>query len=199
MGLLSQLRALKKRVNEARLLILGLDNAGKTCILKQLAQEEINKIMPTQCFNIKSLQQDGFKLNVWDIGGQREIREYWSNYTQNTDGLIFVVDSSDTERLKESKEALNDLLASEELKDVALLIFANKQDIATACDVEEIIEELNLADINDRKWQAQACSALNGEGLSDGIEWMIEQMSGKKAGADSSAGAAAGQSAAAGQ
>ena len=93
MGLLSHLRALKKRGNEARILILGLDNAGKTTILKKLSQEEVTTVMPTQGFNIKSLQQDGFKLNVWDIGGQREIRTYWANYTANTDCLIFVVDS----------------------------------------------------------------------------------------------------------
>ena len=151
MGLLSQLRNLKKNSSkEARILILGLDNAGKTCILKALAQEEIDKVMPTQGFNIKTLSQDGFNLNVWDIGGQRQIREYWTNYTNNTDGLIYVVDSSDTERLQESKGALTDLLKEDNLKDVPMLIFGNKQDIATACDIEEIMEELELEGVTDR-------------------------------------------------
>ena len=70
MGLLTLLRKLKKSDQEARLLVLGLDNSGKTTILKKLSDEDITQIMPTQGFNIKSLMHDGFKLNVWDIGGE---------------------------------------------------------------------------------------------------------------------------------
>ena len=77
MGLLKLLRSLKKNDKEARILVLGLDNAGKTTILKALSEEDISTIMPTQGFNIKALNQDGFKLNVWDIGGQKAIRPYW--------------------------------------------------------------------------------------------------------------------------
>ena len=88
MGLLSMLRSLKKSNKELRLLLLGLDNAGKTSCLKKLSDEEISHIMPTQGFNIKSLQQEGFKLNVWDIGGQKAIRPYWKNYYDNTDALV---------------------------------------------------------------------------------------------------------------
>lgn len=51
--------------------------------------------MPTQGFNIKSVVKDGFKLNVWDVGGQREIRPYWRNYFDNTDALVYVIDSAD--------------------------------------------------------------------------------------------------------
>jgi ADP-ribosylation factor-like protein 3 len=79
--------------------VLGLDNAGKTTILKKLSEEEISQIKPTQGFNIKSLSQDGFKLNMWDIGGQKAIRPYWKNYFDRTNGIVFVVDSSDEERL----------------------------------------------------------------------------------------------------
>ena len=70
MGLLTLLRRLKRNDREARILVLGLDNAGKTTILKKLSDEDISHIMPTQGFNIKSLLHDGFKLNVWDIGGE---------------------------------------------------------------------------------------------------------------------------------
>ena len=81
MGLLSILRKLKSSPDrELRILLLGLDNAGKTTLLKQLASEDISHITPTQGFNIKSVQSEGFKLNVWDIGGQRKIRPYWRNY-----------------------------------------------------------------------------------------------------------------------
>lgn len=73
---------------EVRILLLGLDNAGKTTLLKQLASEDISHITPTQGFNIKSVQSQGFKLNVWDIGGQRKIRPYWRSYFENTDILV---------------------------------------------------------------------------------------------------------------
>ena len=85
--------------------------------------------MPTQGFNIKSLTQDGFKLNVWDIGGQKAIRPYWKNYYENTDGMVFVVDSSDEVRLEERVEELKALLVEEGLKGVPLMVYANKQDL----------------------------------------------------------------------
>ncbi len=101
MGLLSLLRKLKRSDDEARILVLGLDNAGKTTILKKLSKESIDTIMPTQGFNIKSMVSDGFKLNMWDIGGQKSIRPYWRNYFDNTDALVYVVDSADQERFDE--------------------------------------------------------------------------------------------------
>ena len=88
MGLLTLLRKLKRTEKEARILVLGLDNAGKTTILKKMSEEDIDTIMPTQGFNIKSLAHDGFKLNVWDIGGQKAIRPYWKNYYEGTDALV---------------------------------------------------------------------------------------------------------------
>lgn len=90
MGLLSLLRKLKKNDNEARILILGLDNAGKTSCLKKLSDEDITHITPTTGFNIKTVLHQGFKLNVWDIGGQKSIRPYWRNYYDNTDALVWI-------------------------------------------------------------------------------------------------------------
>lgn len=75
---------------------------------------------------------DGFKLNVWDIGGQRAIRPYWQNYFTNTDALIFVIDSTDKRRLEECGLELANLLEQEKLQNVPVLIFANKQDLITA-------------------------------------------------------------------
>jgi ADP-ribosylation factor-like protein 3 len=180
MGLLSMLRTLKKNDKEARILVLGLDNAGKTTILKSLSDEDVSTIMPTQGFNIKALTQDGFKLNVWDIGGQRAIRPYWKNYYENTDGLVYVVDSSDEARLSECKEELASLLAEESLQKVPLLVFANKQDLQFALDCEEILSTMNLLDISDRTWHIQSCSAITKEGLQDGMEWLVKTVSEKK-------------------
>lgn len=88
MGLLDFFRKLRTSEKEARLLVLGLDNSGKTTILKTLSSEDIMNIMPTQGFNVKSLTHTGFKLAVWDVGGQKSIRPYWRNYFTNTDGLV---------------------------------------------------------------------------------------------------------------
>uniref|UniRef100_A0A9L0RMK7 ADP-ribosylation factor-like protein 3 n=2 Tax=Boreoeutheria TaxID=1437010 RepID=A0A9L0RMK7_HORSE len=168
MGLLSILRKLKSAPDqEVRILLLGLDNAGKTTLLKQLASEDISHITPTQGFNIKSVQSQGFKLNVWDIGGQRKIRPYWRNYFENTDILIYVIDSADRKRFEETGQELAELLEEEKLSCVPVLIFANKQDLLTAAPASEIAEGLNLHTIRDRVWQIQSCSALTGEGIQD--------------------------------
>merc|ERR1711976_759721 len=153
--------------------MLGLDNAGKTTVLKKLSDEDITHIMPTQGFNIKSLQHEGFKLNVWDIGGQKTIRPYWSNYFESSDALVYVIDSSDKRRLEESAEELKELLADDKLAGIPLLAFANKQDLMQAKSAEEVSAHLGLGNISDRTWNIQACSAKNGDGLQDGMEWLI--------------------------
>ncbi|KAK2173945.1 hypothetical protein NP493_839g01038 [Ridgeia piscesae] len=166
MGLLALLRKLKSTPDrELRILLLGLDNAGKTTLLKHLASEDISHITPTQGFNIKSVQSSGFKLNVWDIGGQRKIRPYWKNYFENTDVLIYVIDSADRKRFDETAEELSLLLDEEKLTGVPVLIFANKQDLFGAAPASEIAQGLNLHSIRDRKWQIQASSAMSGEGV----------------------------------
>ncbi|XP_055087785.1 ADP-ribosylation factor-like protein 3 [Periophthalmus magnuspinnatus] len=181
MGLLSILRRLKQTPEqEVRLLLLGLDNAGKTTLLKQLAAEDVSHITPTQGFNIKSVQSSGFKLNVWDIGGQRKIRPYWRNYFENTDVLIYVIDSSDGKRLEEARLQLFELLDDDQLAAVPLLIFANKQDLMTAPSAAELAESLRLQSIRDRMWQIQACSALTSEGLQDGMSWVCKNITSLK-------------------
>ena len=117
---------------------------------------------------------------MWDIGGQREIRPYWKNYYEHTDGLIYVVDSADDMRLAESTKELQELLGEEELKKVPLLVYANKQDIEMACSAEDVMTALELNEIKERTWNIQACSAMSGEGLSDGMEWLIKTIGDKK-------------------
>mmetsp|Transcript_84120 Transcript_84120/g.171475 ORF Transcript_84120/g.171475 Transcript_84120/m.171475 type:complete len:187 (-) Transcript_84120:162-722(-) len=181
MGLLKLLQKLKRSDKEARILVLGLDNAGKTTILKKLSDEDLHHIMPTQGFNIKSLQHNGFKLNVWDIGGQKSIRPYWRNYYENTDALIYVIDSADERRLgTEAAEELASLLEEDKLAGVPTLIFANKQDLLNAKSATEIAEALNLDSLRDRAWQIQPCSAKTGDGLQDGMEWVVGKVGAAK-------------------
>ncbi|XP_072791386.1 ADP-ribosylation factor-like protein 3 isoform X1 [Taeniopygia guttata] len=167
-GLLSVIQKLKgspEQEQELRIVLLGLDNAGKTTLLKRLASEEVSTITPTQGFNIKSVQSHGLKLNVWDIGGQRSIRPYWKKYLGSTDLLIYVIDSADQKRFEETGQELAELTEDESLTGVPLLVFANKQDLVTAAPAAEIAEGLSLHTYRDREWQIQACSALSGEGV----------------------------------
>jgi ADP-ribosylation factor-like protein 3 len=183
MGLLSLLRKLRKQPSrELRILILGLDNAGKTTVLRVLAseQDEIKNTTPTQGFNVKSVHSQGFKLNIWDIGGQRTIRPYWKHYFEGTDVLIFVIDSADVMRLDETGEELSELLQDEKLAGVPVLVFANKQDLDLAMPPDEIADRFQLTSITDRRWQIQPCCALRGEGIQEGMDWMAKNVSTSK-------------------
>ena len=110
MGLLKIIKKTKAKEKELRLLILGLDNAGKTTIVKKFLGEDTSEIAPTLGFQIKTINHNGFKLNMWDVGGQTTIRSYWRNYFEQTEGLIWVVDSGDKLRLQDCKNELQGLL-----------------------------------------------------------------------------------------
>ena len=142
--MLSILKKLKQKEKEVRLLMLGLDNAGKTTILKKFNGEDITEIAPTLGFNIKTLDHRGFKLNIWDVGGQKSLRSYWRNYFEATDGLIWVVDSADRRRLEDCRKELQGLLQEERLLGATLLVFANKQDVAGCMTATEISQQLSL-------------------------------------------------------
>ena len=177
MGLLSILKKLKQKEKEVRLLMLGLDNAGKTTILKKFNGEDITEIAPTLGFNIKTLDHRGFKLNIWDVGGQKSLRSYWRNYFEATDGLIWVVDSADRRRLEDCKKELQGLLQEERLLGATLLVFANKQDLPGALSLQEIREVLQLDKIVSHHWQIVECSAVTGLNLLKGVDWLIDDIS----------------------
>ena len=214
MGLLSIIKQVKMQEKEMRILILGLDNAGKTTVVKKIKGEAIDTIEPTLGFNIETLTHDGFTLNVWDVGGQKTIRSYWRNYFEATDGLIWVVDSADALRLDTTRAELAALLAEERLFGASLLVLANKQDIAGAADADAIAAALGLvhstaqpdadalaaADAESdaepaaasssspapstgptqvaakRHWHIQPCSAYTGDGLLEGIDWIVKDI-----------------------
>ena len=177
MGLLKILKKTKEKEREVRLLMLGLDNAGKTTILKKYNGEDITTISPTLGFNIKTLEYKGYKLNVWDVGGQTTIRSYWRNYFEQTDGLVWVVDSADILRLQDCRDELHVLLQQERLAGASLLIFCNKQDLQDAFTIEKIKDILGLDDIKGRHWAVVACSAVSGLGLLQGIDWLVKDIS----------------------
>nr|BAN21065.1 ADP-ribosylation factor, arf [Riptortus pedestris] len=177
MGFLHILRKMKQKEKEMRILILGLDNAGKTTILKRLNNEDISTISPTLGFNIKTLYHGGFTLNMWDVGGQKSLRSYWKNYFESTDGLIWVVDSVDGRRLDSCRKELHELLKEERLVGASLLLLANKQDLPGALSLEQIKDVLDLGSIKTHHWQILSCSAVTGEHLLDGINWLVNDIS----------------------
>merc|ERR1712217_1016371 len=97
----------------------------------------------------------------------------WSNYFESSDALVYVIDSSDKRRLEESGQELRELLADDKLAAIPLLVFANKQDLLQATPADEISQSLQLQNIQDRTWTIQACSAKEGNGLQEGMEWLV--------------------------
>ena len=165
---------------DVRILMVGLDAAGKTSILYQLKMSELVKTIPTIGFNVEQLDYKGLRFTIWDIGGQDKIRILWKHYYQNTDGIIFVVDSNDKERFETVREVLSLCLIEEELKGAALLVFANKQDLNGAASPNELTNALEMRKINNRKWLVQGSSAMNGQGLKEGLDWLASILLKKK-------------------
>ena len=164
---------------EVRILILGLDGAGKTTILYRLQIGEVVTTIPTIGFNVETVNYKNIKFQVWDLGGQTSVRPYWRRYYANTDAVIYVIDSVDRDRLQTSKDELMQMLNEEELKDAALLVFANKQDMDGALSVTEISDALALAELKSRTWTIFKCSAKNGTGLNEGLDWLVSAVSTK--------------------
>jgi len=158
---------------EYRILILGLDNAGKTTILYRLQVDEPVTTVPTIGFNVETLQYKNIKFQVWDLGGQTSIRPYWRCYYPNTDAIIFVVDSTDVDRLETARAELHSMLEEADLEKSILLVFANKQDMKGARNAEEISEVLGLGAIKGRQWSIQETSATAGKGLTEGFDWLV--------------------------
>ena len=165
---------------DVRILMIGLDAAGKTSILYQMKMAELVKTIPTIGFNVELVDYKGLRFTIWDVGGQDKIRILWKHYYQNTDGIIFVVDSNDKERLEKVRETLALCLIEEELKDAALLVFANKQDLNGAVSPNALTDILEMGKINNRRWLVQGSSALNGQGLKEGLDWLATVLLKKK-------------------
>ncbi|KAI8902822.1 ADP-ribosylation factor family-domain-containing protein [Globomyces pollinis-pini] len=179
-GIFSSMFAKLWGSKEVRILILGLDGAGKTTILYRLQIGEVVSTIPTIGFNVETVTFKNIKFQVWDLGGQTSIRPYWRCYYANTDAVIYVIDSQDRERISTSKEELMTMLEEEELKDAALLVFANKQDMEGAMTVTEVSDYLGLTDLKMRTWTIFKCSAKTGEGLTDGLDWLVNVVQGNK-------------------
>mmetsp|Transcript_68723 Transcript_68723/g.159330 ORF Transcript_68723/g.159330 Transcript_68723/m.159330 type:complete len:192 (+) Transcript_68723:70-645(+) len=158
---------------EMRILMVGLDAAGKTTILYKLKLGEVVTTIPTIGFNVEKLEYKNILFTVWDLGGQTKTRQIWQHYYQNTDALIFVVDSSDRDRIEEANEELLKMLHREEMRDAVLLVLANKQDLPDAMTTGELTAKLGLNGLGrTRKWLVQETCATAGDGLYEALDWL---------------------------
>ncbi|KAK3296607.1 ADP-ribosylation factor family-domain-containing protein [Chaetomium fimeti] len=161
---------------EVRILMLGLDAAGKTTILYKLKLNQTMTTIPTVGFNVETFTYRNIKFNMWDVGGQDKIRPLWRHYYSGTQGLVFVVDSSDHNRIDEAKTELHRILNDLEMSDCLLLVFANKQDIKGAMDPQTITTKLELSKLKERPWFVQPAIATEGEGLTEGFGWLSDNI-----------------------
>jgi ADP-ribosylation factor related protein 1 len=169
------------RREELKLIIVGVDNAGKSTTLEQLRRQftgkgmDLDKIPPTIGLNIARFQVNGVVAICWDVGGQLGLRQLWSNYFEEVDGIIFVADSSDKDRFHESSSALASALSNSSLTKKPLLFLANKQDKSESVSLDEIRQAFNLESISDRPVRILKCSARLNECLDEGIRWVVDE------------------------
>lgn len=165
-------------------LIIGLDNAGKTTMLEQMRVMYSNlpgtrsvgdmKIPPTVGLNIGRFDANrNSKMVIWDLGGQAGLRVLWEKYFADAHAVIYVVDGLDKERIAESRSELEKILADPDLQGAPLLLMLNKQDLSNTTELSNIAKQLHL-EVTDRKVKIQPSSGLNGHGVKDGLEWLLE-------------------------
>uniref|UniRef100_K3WH20 ADP-ribosylation factor n=1 Tax=Globisporangium ultimum (strain ATCC 200006 / CBS 805.95 / DAOM BR144) TaxID=431595 RepID=K3WH20_GLOUD len=159
-----------------RIVILGLDAAGKTTLLYKLKLGEVVMTIPTIGFNVEKFTYKNIEFTAWDIGGQSGLRPLWKHYFQNTDAMIFVVDSTDEDRIPEAAELLVELFKREELQNAKLLVLANKQDHPGCMPLHDVREELRLDTVTKNPYHIQATVAVSGEGVYEGLDWLSKAM-----------------------
>ncbi|CAE7257444.1 ARF [Symbiodinium natans] len=164
-----EMRILMVGLDEMRILMVGLDAAGKTTILYKLKLGEVVTTIPTIGFNVETVEYKNLSFTVWDVGGQDKIRPLWRHYYQGTNGLIYVVDSNDRDRIEDAREELNKMLNEDEMRDAVVLVFANKQDLPNAMTAAEVTEKLGLHNLRHRQWFIQSACATTGDGLYEGL------------------------------
>jgi len=144
-------------------------------ILYKLKLGQSVTTIPTVGFNVETVTYKNVKFSVWDVGGQDKIRPLWRHYYTGTQGLIFVVDSADRDRIDEARQELHKIVNDREMREVIILVFANKQDLPDAMKPQEIQDKLGLTmtSLRQRNWYVQPACATTGDGLFEGLTWLM--------------------------
>merc|ERR1711992_212991 len=180
MGAFSKIWARLVGKTWAKIIMVGLDASGKTTILYKLKLGEVVTTIPTIGFNVETVEYKNLSFTVWDVGGQDKIRPLWRYYYQGSQALIYVVDSNDRDRSEDAREELTKILNEDEMRDAALLVFANKQDLPNAMTAAEVTDKLGLHTLRNRQWFIQSACATTGDGLYEGLDWLSRVLSSKK-------------------
>ncbi|KAM9777084.1 ADP-ribosylation factor-like protein 4A [Syngnathus typhle] len=158
------------------IVIVGLDCAGKTTVLYRLRFDEFVNTVPTKGFNSEKIKASlgesrrTASFHFWDVGGQEKLRPLWRSYTRCADGMVFVVDSADAERMEEAKTELHKITRLAENQGVPVLVVANKQDLRNSLTVTETEKMLALGELSAATpWHLQPACAIIGEGLPEGL------------------------------
>jgi len=160
--------------DKTHVVLFGLDAAGKTTILYVLKLGKVVTTIPTIGFAVETITSGNLNITAFDVGGRDKILSLWRHYYKNTSAIVFVLDSNDRERLDDASEQLHQIANEEELKNLPILIFANKQDLPNALTLDEIKEKLNLSKLDQMKtkWYLQPATATKNEGLHEGFQWL---------------------------
>ncbi|KAI5695210.1 ADP-ribosylation factor-like protein 4C [Diaphorina citri] len=166
--------------SSVHIVMLGLDSAGKTTALYRLKFDQYLNTVPTIGFNCEKVKGQigkckGINFLIWDVGGQEKLRPLWKSYTRCTDGIIFVIDSTDVERMEEVKIELIKTIKNNDNFNVPILILANKQDLPNAIQIKQIEKLLGLYELNNMHlYYIQATCAITGDGLHEGINELYQ-------------------------
>ncbi|KAJ6239608.1 adp-ribosylation factor a1e [Anaeramoeba flamelloides] len=156
--------------------MVGLCGSGKTSILNKLRYGETGTTLPSINFNEETIEFQTALFHIYDVCGQDKIRPLWSHYFEKAQGIIFVVDSSEDEYFELAREEIHRVMSDEKLINAALLVFANKQDLSSALDAEELGKKLQLTKLRFHKWKIQNCIATTGEGLNEGLTFLTKEI-----------------------
>ncbi|CAF1132448.1 unnamed protein product [Rotaria sordida] len=177
----NKIASLFPKKEEIRVLMFGLDAAGKTTALYVMKLGEVVTTIPTIGFNVETVEFRNIKMTAWDVGGRDKIRPLWRHYYQNTAAIVYVIDSNDRERINEACEELHRMANEDELRTRPILVLANKQDLPNAMSVDELRDKLGMNRLSrDTKWHIQPTIATQNEGIREGFEWLADAITTKK-------------------
>jgi small GTP-binding protein len=153
---------------------IGLDHAGKTSILYRLSLGEVVPTQPTIGSNVETIQHKNIEFQAWDLGGAISTRRLWEAYVVSAQAIVFVVDSADTARFLEAKTEFDHVASIEGLESTPILLLANKQDCAGAVSADQLAHVMELTSVTSRPFRIQATSAVTGDGLVQGMDWLSD-------------------------
>lgn len=170
---------------QMKILVIGLDNSGKTTLINYLKPKKAvssAETVPTIGLNTEEFAKNGVQFTAFDMSGQNRYRNLWEHYFKDAEAIVFVVDSTDRIRFVVAKNELDAILESPELqkRKVPILFFSNKMDMPAAATPMEVVQALSLDQLQDRPWTIAPSNALAGAGVEEGMTWLVKTVKARK-------------------